>query len=43
VLGILACGVSYVVLRMVEKHSHDKNRFKPRIEAVIGGSESAED
>ncbi len=43
VLGIAACGVSYVILRFVEKHSRDKNRFKPRIDAVIGGNESAED
>ena len=43
VLGVAACGVSYVILRVVEKHSRDKNRFKPRIDAVVGGSQSAED
>ena len=41
-LGVAACGVSYVILRFVEKRSRDKNRFKPRIEAIIGG-DRAED
>ncbi len=41
VLGVAACGGSYFILRAVEKKSRDKNRFRPRIEAIAGGGEDA--
>lgn len=42
-LGIAACGISYAILRIVEKRSRDKNRFRPKIDAIVGDSESAQD
>ena len=39
VLGVAACGIGYLILRMIEKRSKHKNRFQPRMTRILEDGE----
>lgn len=41
VCGVAACGIGYLILRLVEKKGR-KDRFRPRIESILGGEKEAD-
>ena len=41
VVGVAACGIGYLILRVVEKHTKDKHSFQPRMARILDDGEEA--
>ena len=39
VLGVLACGIAYLILRLVERKTKKKSSFQPQMERILGPEE----
>lgn len=39
VLGVLACGIAYFILRLVERRTKKKSSFQPHMERILGSEE----
>lgn len=39
VLGVLACGIAYLILRLVERRTKKKSSFQPQMERILGPEE----
>ncbi len=38
-LGVLACGIAYLILRLVERRTRKKSSFQPRMERILDPGE----
>lgn len=41
VVGVAACGIGYLILRVVEKRTKDKHSFQPRMTRILDDGEGA--